>query len=792
MALREYERKRDFARTPEPRGAARASASGRLYVIQKHAARRLHYDLRLELDGALLSWATPKGPSLDPKEKRLAVRTEDHPIDYGGFEGVIPEGEYGAGTVMLWDTGEWAPLLGDPRETLPQGELKFELFGQKLRGGFMLVRLKGDDGKNWLLIKEQDAEARSEDRYCTLDEEPFSVLTNRTIPEIAADRDRLWTAGGESGDGARGPTTPTWTRRLPSGPLIELDPTPIPNARPAGAPSEWTAGAPACSSDSEPPRAVQVAQPPAGDDWIHEIELLGERIIGQLDRDQVSLRATDGADWTSRLPEIARAVSAIPFASATLDGMIIVPDARGVSDPAALREAVAQRRHSAVRYHLFDLPYCDGCDLRQSPLLRRKALLHEALASLAPEAARVLAYVEHIEGAGAAVHEQAQRLGVPGLVSKRAQSPYEDGEWRVVGCATGPPVERSTGPQVDRSAGPQPSNLPTFQPPDLSTSQPSDPATRSRARVVTEPGFYIRGVRITNPQRVLYPEERVRKQTLAEHYERVADLILPHIAGRPLSLYRCPRGYEQECFFQKHLNEPATQRLLGDTSLKHLRDAPVRENEGKEPYIALDGVEGLLTLAQLSVLEIHPWGSREDNIERPDRLIFDLDPGPNVGWRQLADAALAVRDALAQLGLVGFLKTSGGKGLHVVAPIARRIGWAELKAFAGAVAIQIVRSDPRRYTATMTKSNRKGKIFIDYLRNVRGATCVAAYSTRARAGALVSTPLRWEELGDHPIAFNVLTLPQRLEAIDGDPWAGFFERPPAITRAMMRTVGLKT
>lgn len=848
MALHDYQRKRDFQRTPEPRGDAARSPTGRLYVIQKHAARALHYDLRLELDGVLLSWAVPKGPSLDPREKRLAVQVEDHPIEYGSFEGAIPEGEYGGGTVMLWDRGEWLPLPDPearrqltPQEAYREGKLKIELRGQKLRGGWALVRMKGegrDPGKNWLLIKERDAEARREDEYSIVDEEPFSVVTNRTIREIAADNDNVWTGG--LGGSASSPSTADaasrpgshWVRRAAAIRAdVKLDPDRLAGARRASLPEELA-----------PQLAMRARQVPDGGGWLHEIALEGRRLMCVLRPKQVELRAfgavtaaradvaaerrgdrrranntafpasaTEGRrygleddDWAGRLPDIARAASLLPVDEAVLDGMLVVLNARGASDAAALNQALQTRRREALQYFLFDVLYCDGLDLRKTPLIDRKQLLRRALAAVADRTPQ-LHYVDHVVGKGAAVYEQACRLGVAGLVSKRADSPHTSGRsktWLMTPCVAGEaardnvayagigergrPARKSRAQEerpgatggllpVSESSPARAETPPVAPAPGAVAEAPPSPPPRPTP-VVVEPGLDVCGVRITNPGRILYPEERITKRDLAMYYQHVADWILPHIVGRPLSLYRCPSGHEKDCFFQKHLKDMKTE---------HLRDAPVREGEGKEPYIALDDVQGLITLAQLAVLEIHPWGCREDDIERPDRLIFDLDPGPEVAWPHVVEGALALRELLRALELASFVKTSGGKGLHVVVPLVRRCGWEELKAFAQAVARHIVKLAPHRYTATMTKSKRPGKVFIDYFRNHRGSTCVAPYSTRARAGAPVSTPIEWEELGPQAVTYTLPAVLSRLGSLQRDPWEGFFTLRQSLRAGMM-------
>jgi bifunctional non-homologous end joining protein LigD len=737
VGLREYQRKRDFQRTPEPPARLDAAPPVGRYVIQKHDARRLHYDLRLELDGVLLSWALPKGPSLDPKEKRLAVQTEDHPLAYGDFEGVIPEGQYGGGTVMLWDRGTWR-CLGDARRSCREGTIKFEIAGQKLRGAWTLVRMTGPrnaDGRNWLLIKERDAAARPEQEYSVADAEPFSVASNRTIREIAQDRQRIWTT-----DGPRGQAEERWRRSAGLQERADLNIAGTPGAKSAPQPATLKAV-----------RPVAAARVPDGEAWLHELKLSGARVLAFVRSDEVRLLDEQGEDCTRAWPEVARAVGRLPVHAAVLDGLLVVTDARGAPDARALAAAAQSGRQDRVQYHVFDLPFCGGFDLRRVPLSERKALLRKLIAAGEADA-KALHYADHIVGNGDAVFAQAARLGAAGIVSKRADSPYPgkpSKAWQVVDC-------------------------PATAAPGTETPAADAAAARGVAALAGEPRATVCGVRLTNPDRILYPEDRVTKRMLAHYYEAVADRMLPHVAKRPLSLFRAPEGLENESFFQKH---------VGEASIAHLRDSPVREGEGKDPYIAIDDVRGLITLAQLSVLEIHPWGSREDDVDRPDRLIFDLDPGPDVGWRQVVGAARAVRDLLADLGLRSFAKTSGGKGIHVVVPITRRGGWDEIKDFCGGVAKVLAAREPKRYVATMAKWARQGRVFIDFLRNVRGATAVAAYSTRARPGAPVSAPVFWDELDAHPIGFTLHSLPRRIVNLRRDPWEDFPSCRQSVTKA---------
>ncbi|MCA9244426.1 MAG: non-homologous end-joining DNA ligase [Phycisphaerales bacterium] len=755
MSLEEYRRKRDFERTPEPAADSKRGKrkrSGPLgYATQKHSATRLHYDLRLEHDGVLLSWALPKGPSMDPREKKLAVQTEDHPLAYGGFEGLIPAGEYGGGTVMLWDRGEWEPLSPMPQSYL-DGDMKVLLRGMKLRGAWALVRMKGkgnESGKNWLFIKERDEFAAPEEAYSVIDEEPFSALTARSMHEISTAADNVWRDGQAVGEAPL-----MWRkRRSPATVEAQLDIEALPGARAADMPK------------LTPIRAAPADAPPTGDDWLHEIWIRGVRLLATLTDTEVRLIGMEGEDWTTTLPGLARKLSNVPAHSAILDGVATVMGAGGKPNLPALELAMRLGDERDVVFHAFDMPYANGIELRATPILERKTALKTLIEAMPADAG--VTYSDHIIGHGAEVFAQAGKLGAAGVVSKRFDSGYtapngkgDQPTWVESQC-----VAAETNKTANQGgAGILPAN--------------SHLARRAQGATAAEAVWFFHDVRFTNPDRILYPEQRVTKRALAEYYERVADLILPHIIKRPLSLYRCPQGIEHEAFFQKH---------LGEMSTPHIREAPVRKDEGREPYVAIDGLEGLLTLAQLSVLEIHPWGSREDNVDKPDLLVLDLDPGPGVDWAQIVECAIVTRETLESVKLRGFVKTSGGKGLHIVVPITRRHGWDVIKTFCANVAKAVAKRDEKRYTANIAKWAREKRVFVDYLRNVRGATCVAPYSTRARPGAMVSTPLTWDELdAARPLAFNVETLPLRLDAIDADPWADFFDRKQSLTADAQR------
>jgi bifunctional non-homologous end joining protein LigD len=823
--LQEYRAKRDFARTPEPAGAARpAPADGRSYVIQKHAARRMHYDFRLEMGGVLKSWAVPEGPSLVPGRKRLAVHVEDHPLEYGGFEGVIPAGEYGGGTVMLWDRGSWAPEK-DAEKAYAKGHLKFRLEGEKLKGSWHLVRMARKPRERqeaWLLIKSDDEAARPEEAPDILAERPLSVATGRDLEAIARDQDRVWSSD-------KGEVTPKRRRRgerraAPS----PIDPAALPKAKGAAMPGFV-----------EPCLATAAERSPRGAGWGHEIKHDGYRVQLRIAGGAVRLLTRSGLDWTDRFAALARSVKALPLREALIDGEVVVEEEGGIASFTALVEALKTGAGRLLLY-AFDLLYLDGYDLREAPLSARKAALAGLVAAAGP--ASGLRFSEHLEGDGETIFRHACRLGLEGIVSKKLAAPYRSGRvatWLKRKCADRDPfviagyiassvARQSVGALVlgEHAGGrlipvghvgsgftaeiaqdlwrrldPLRRKTPVFKDPNAEgkgvvwveprlvaeieyrgrssaglirhavfreLAEGRDPATvtcepREARRRPAPAETREAAVRLTNPGRLLWPEQGITKQGLADFYTEIAPWILPHVAGRPLSLVRCPEGVGKECFFQKH-------RWAGIGA--GVRQVPVPGDE--EPMLAIDGLEGLLALVQAGVLEIHPWGATAAAPDRPDRATIDLDPGDGVPWEGVIAAALEVRDRLAADGLASFVKTTGGKGLHVVFPLRPEAGWDALKDHAKALAERMAADQPGRYTANMAKRVRSRRIFVDYLRNGLGATAVGAYSTRARPGAAVSTPLAWEELGpgiraDH---FTIENLPRRLDFLDRDPWDG--------------------
>ncbi|MDP9810212.1 bifunctional non-homologous end joining protein LigD [Rhizobium tibeticum] len=827
MALEAYQAKRNFKVTPEPRGSRRGTKSAApaalSFVIQKHDATRLHYDFRLELDGALKSWAITRGPSLNPDEKRLAVHVEDHPLDYGDFEGIIPKGQYGGGTVLVWDRGTWTPN-GDPHKGYKKGHLEFDLDGEKLSGRWHLVRMHGKPAErqeNWLLIKAEDEEARHKGDI--LKQRPESVKSGRKIEEIAKHPDATWNSR------PKGTSKPT-------------------SAKPAATPPkpkrhEWPKGAEKAAMPAfvEPELAKLKTKPPSGEGWIHEIKFDGYRLQVRLENGRATLLTRSGLDWTEKFgQEIVDAFVALPAKSAILDGEIVVERENGASDFSSLQNDLSQGRHDRFVFYAFDLLYLDGYGLQQARLINRKALLLGLLA----DADGRLRYSEHFAEKGALVLDHVRQLGLEGIISKLADSEYvsgRTGEWVKSKClqrqelviggyvpstsmknaigslAMG--VNRSgklehvgrvgTGFSVNvaqdlydtLSAMEQSEN--SFD--DELTAEERRGLVYVRPELVAEVEFQawsadgnlrhaaFRGLRedkapedvmpeatsktakelpqssvtLTHPDRIYWPEEGITKQGLASYYAGVWRFIEPYVTKRPLALLRCPDGIGGQRFFQKH----AWKGM--NSSIEQITDP---KDRGGEKLLRIMDFDGMIALVQSAVLEIHPWGATTASWERPDMITMDLDPADGVSWTDVIAAAHELKERLEAAGLAAFVKTSGGKGLHVVTPLKPKASWTQVKAFAKALADGMSKDQPDKYLATATKAKRNGKIFIDYLRNGRGNTAVAAYSTRARPGAAVSMPLEWKELTEEigPAYFTVDNAPARLNTLRSDPWADFF------------------
>ena len=899
MALEVYRKKRKFGVTAEPRGR-KSRRGGNRYVIQKHAARRLHYDLRLELDGVMKSWAITRGPSLDPDEKRLAVHVEDHPIEYNSFEGTIPQGEYGGGTVMIWDRGQWIPE-GDPHKGYAKGHLDFVLEGKKLRGRWHLVRMRGRDRdrhENWLLIKGRDDEARGGREGDILEEQPLSVASGRSMDEIAAGKGkkRVWhsnrSANRNAADRSAADRRPQSQREF----RAELQAQSRSNLKTSGErrvserrtvkrKSAVKAVMPvAARRSAEPMRsnrrrdglpafvppnlATLHGSPPDGAEWIHEIKFDGYRIEARLDHGKVRLLTRKQLDWTHRFERIAHAVAALPAETALLDGEMVVENEKGVSSFSLLQTDLKDGRGDRFVYWIFDLLHLDGRDFTSEPLTARKAALRRLLKDQPRNGP--LRYAEDFEERGSVIFEHARDLGLEGIVSKLRDAPYRSGrsdnfiktkchnaqEFVVAGFTPSTAMpnavgaltvafheagklryagrvgtgythqtsrdlwKRLTALRTERSAVDLPKderrkNVIWVRPElvieaefrglthdgllrqaaykglredklpgEVVRETPVDEgraanqrqmrksadrkmvqgeAKRSRhsAPVRASGGsghVEIADVHLTHPDRVYWADVGITKEDLAAYYLDVWKLMAPHLVDRPLAIVRCPDGITGECFFQKHI-------------ASNIKDSPLRRVvESKEhDVIAVEKLGDLIELAQFGALEIHVRGSQLGRLEVCDRIVFDLDPDESVGWKEIVAAAQETRDRLKALKLKSFAKLSGGKGIHVVVPVTG-IDWDTAKKFTARIAAAMAADSPQRYLAKMTKSLRKGKIFIDYFRNSREATSVAAYSTRARAGAPISMPVSWEALA-RTTAGNQFTIINSKKYLKADPWA---------------------
>jgi bifunctional non-homologous end joining protein LigD len=828
-ALKDYKQKRDFTRTAEPKpeskpesrsGRSRRQEAGWRFVVQKHDARRVHYDLRLELGGTLKSWAVTRGPSLIVGEKRLAVRTEDHPLQYLDFEGNIPEGEYGGGAMIVWDGGRWEPAV-DADKGMAKGHLEIVLHGERLKGRWHLVRMRprsGEKKEQWLLIKADDEFGRQPGEPDITEEETTSTISGRTTEELAAE-------GALRKDHA-GRAEVKETRKV-----VIPDPGKVRGARKGILPAFL-----------EPSLPQVTDKPPSGPKWVHEIKYDGYRTQARIDGRKVQLLTRKALDWTARFPNIDAALKKLGLSSALIDGEIVVEDSAGLPNFTLLQADLSLGRRDRFRYFVFDLLYCEGFDLTNAALLDRKALLQEITSAL--PASSPIRFSEHLAQDGPMMFEHACRLGLEGIVSKRGDLPHRPGrgdhwikakatfrqEFVILGyipstaakglvgalllgyfdggtlfyagrVGTGYSSDqaRSLATALEKIAAPKPklgNSLPAGAEKGVRWAQPklvceveyrswtADKLIRQSSfkglredrpaeEVVLETtpsgpksdrGRELVRARLTHPERILWPEQGVTKEGLAEFYSDIADWILPHVSGRVLSLLRHPSGVNEKGFFAKH-------------PWHGLGAAVQRVDVGeKEKMLAIDNLEGLIELVQAGIVEIHPWGSTVAHLENPDRLIFDLDPAEDVPWSAVIEGALDVRRQLEDAGLKSFVKTSGGKGLHVVLPIVPETSWDEAKKFTQSIAETMAKAQPDRYVAIMSKSARRGRIFIDYIRNGRGATAVAAYSTRALPVASVSTPLAWDELSESIRAdhFRIDNLRQRLDVLKDDPWPDFF------------------
>jgi len=850
--LSTYNAKRRFNLTKEPRG--KVGKRGHAFVIQKHAARRLHYDLRLQVGGAMKSWAVTRGPSLVPGEKRLAVQVEDHPIEYNKFEGTIPKGEYGGGTVMIWDRGHWEPE-GDPERGLKKGHLSFRLDGEKLQGGWHLVRMhrrSGEKRDNWLLIKQHDDDARKARDEDILEEEPLSVTTGRTLGEIADGAPRRKRKTKSTRTGAR--KTSRKRASAANGSLMRRSPSPLPKK----AADEAIARARRSSLPAfmEPCLATLADKAPSSSNWIHEIKFDGYRIQARIDRGKVRLMTRKGLDWTAKFPTIAAAAAKLKVTTAIIDGELVSEDDAGISQFSLLQQDLKSGRHDRMAFYAFDLLYLDGADLTSQPLSKRKVALERLIGK--PRQRGPIRLSESLTEPGPTLLKHACQMGLEGIIAKRSDAPYRSGrghDWLKVKCSdrqefvvagfapstadsravgalvlgvydgdklkyagrTGTgfthdtarslyrrlkTLERKTSPIQPAPKEERGRHAPEWVEPEMvvevafrgwthgdrvrqssfqgvredkaatevvreTSAMPAantQAAVKKRsAPVRPRSGSDIVGhVKLTHPDRVYWEGAGITKRDLADYYTKIWDWMRPHVSGRAIALVRCPEGADAgQCFFQKHARAGIPVEFL------HL----VPEKGTK--IISIDDLDGLIALVQGGVLEIHTRGSTIDDLGRADRLVFDLDPGPGTTWRDVVEAAREVRERLARIKLASYLKTSGGKGLHVVLPI-KPEPWETAKKFCHAVALSMEKDSPSRYLATATKAKRQGRIFIDYLRNSREATAVAPYSTRARPGAPVSMPIDWSELGGLKSAnqYTVQNVTQRLSRLKKDSWAG--------------------
>ncbi|SEQ33308.1 ATP-dependent DNA ligase LigD phosphoesterase module /ATP-dependent DNA ligase LigD polymerase module [Devosia sp. YR412] len=847
--LREYNSKRDFTKTQEPSGKAGEGAPGYRFLVQKHDATRLHYDFRIELDGVLKSWAVTKGPSDNPADKRLAVRVEDHPLDYGSFEGTIPEAEYGGGTVMLWDEGTWEPI-GDPHAALEAGDLKMKINGHRMKGEYVLVHMKGRDTKrksgppreNWLLIKHNDDHAKDTGELLT-DRFTKSVTTGRDLDGIAkglkpkkqskTKADAVWHS-----DAAKAVDNPLPKKR--SGKTADL-----PKFR-------------------EPQLATLVTDIPEGSDWVFEMKYDGYRCQAAISGDQVRLYTRTGKDWTEQFAAIVPPLTRITKGSALIDGELCAFDAKGRTDFSTLKDHLSNG--GPLTFFAFDLLELDGVDLAKQPLTERKAKLEKLLGKI--ESSSLVQFSAHVTGNGQKVFDAIAREGHEGIIAKQAEATYSGSrnrswlkikaskrqEFVIAGWSpstkkksfaslllgtwengklvyrgrvgTGFTVDsahdlqqqldaraRKTSPFAEvpkliargaRWVAPElvaevgyaevtPDNIlrhPSFlglreDKPAGDVAMEKPVAKTKSAPLGTQAGIAAAeaaGIKLTSPDRVVYPGQGVTKADLVAYYAAVGERMLPYIENRPLSLLRCPQGRAKYCFFQKHDTggfPDAMKSLL------------ITEKDGsKEDYFYITDLAGLIAGTQMNVMEWHLWGSRIKSVEKPERIIFDIDPDEGLGFADVRAAAQTIREELDAFGLNTYPLISGGKGIHVIAPLRATAEWPDVKAFCKGIAQRLADREPDRFVATMSKAKRKGKLFIDYLRNERGSTAIAPWSPRSREGAPVAVPISWDEL-DGIKAANQFSLADAAErARQPDPWTDYFDATQSITKTMLKKLAV--